>query len=105
MIVLLILAVMLSIRQRITVLQKRNMMDQVPDGIINTFLSEALAQLVGVAGGVYLSLIMLVSFLELELPSKISLAGITMQPLAFIALGLAILQPIVRQAIYYLFHR
>ncbi|MGI6552964.1 MAG: hypothetical protein ACOX37_08085 [Bacillota bacterium] len=62
---------------------------------IKTLFSEALAQLVGVAGGIYLSLIMLVSFLDLDLPEKVTIAGISMQPLALAALLLAILQPLL----------
>lgn len=105
LLLLLFLAISFSIQQRIRLQQKRNLLNQVPDAPISSFLSEALAQLVGVAGGVYLSLIMVVSFLELELPSQILVAGMTMQPLAFIALGLAILQPLVKQIFYYLYKR
>lgn len=86
----------LSVWQRVVLLKKRNILDQVPDAPISSFLSEALAQLVGIAGGIYLSLILLVSFLEVDVPQKITVAGLTMQPLAFLALALAILQPIVK---------
>lgn len=89
----------LSVRQRMVFLKRRNQYDQLPDAPISTFLSEALAQLVGVAGGLYLSLIMLVSFLELELPNRITVLGLTMQPLALIALTLAVLQPLVKSVI------
>lgn len=57
-------------------------------------LAQAIRDLVAVAGGVYLSLVMLVSFLKLDLPEKISLYGISLDPLACIALGLAIIQPL-----------
>lgn len=97
LIVLLIcVAIGLSVWQRVVLLKKRNVLDQVPDAPISSFLSEALAQLVGIAGGIYLSLIMLVSFLELDIPHRITFAGLSMQPLAFLALGLAVLQPIVK---------
>ncbi|NLC77215.1 MAG: hypothetical protein GX750_06305 [Clostridia bacterium] len=89
-------AVVLSVRQRIVLLKKRNALDHMPDAPISTFLSEALAQLVGVAGGIYLSLIMLVSFLELEVPSRATVAGLTMQPLALLSLTLALLQPLIK---------
>lgn len=97
--VLLLAALGLSVRQRMVLLKRRNPFDQLPDVPISTFLSEALAQLVGVAGGLYLSLIMLVSFLELELPDRITVMGLTMQPLALVALTLAILQPLVKSVI------
>lgn len=98
-IILVLTALGLSVRQRMLLLQKRNQFDQLPDAPIRTFLSEALAQLVGVAGGIYLSLIMLVSFLGLELPDRITVLGLTMQPMAFVALALAVLQPLVKLVI------
>jgi hypothetical protein len=58
-----------------------------------TPLSEAVFQLVGIAGGIYLSLIMLFTFLEVNLPNKIKLGGIEVEPLAAFAIGLAIAQP------------
>lgn len=60
-----------------------------------TPFSEAMINLIGVAGGVYLSLIMLFTFLEVSLPGKISLGGVEVEPLAAFAIGLAIVQPFV----------
>ncbi|MEN6411152.1 MAG: hypothetical protein ABFC84_00120 [Veillonellales bacterium] len=57
-------------------------------------LAQAIRDLVAVAGGLYLSLIMLVSFLKLDLPEKISLYEVSLDPLACIAIGLAIIQPL-----------
>ncbi|MGB9660498.1 MAG: hypothetical protein ACPL5F_00580 [Moorellaceae bacterium] len=57
--------------------------------------SRALAELVGIAGGIYLSLVLLVSFLKLAVPETISLAGWHMDPLALIATLAALLQPLV----------
>lgn len=56
-------------------------------------LSQALANLVGVAGGIYLSLMVLVSFLEVQLPPRVKIGQISMEPLAVVAFGLALLQP------------
>ncbi|HHX51853.1 MAG TPA: hypothetical protein GX711_10480 [Clostridia bacterium] len=94
LILLILISLYLSIRQRMVLRKKRKVFDQLPDEPIKTLFSEALAQLVGVAGGIYLSLIMLVSFLGLDLPEKVTIAGISMQPLALLALLLAILQPL-----------
>lgn len=94
-----------SVQQRIFLLKKRNTLDQMPELPISSLLSESLAQLVGVAGGVYLSLLMLVSFLELELPNKVTVVGMTMEPLAFIALALSILQPLVKGVLSHLAKR
>lgn len=58
-------------------------------------ISQALANLVGMAGGIYLSMIALVSFLEIELPASIRIGRISMEPLAVLAFGLALLQPFI----------
>jgi hypothetical protein len=57
--------------------------------------SRALAELVGIAGGIYLSLVMLVSFLKLGVPETISLGGWSLDPLALIAVLAALIQPLV----------
>lgn len=62
---------------------------------INSPLSEALAQLVGVAGGVYLSVVMLVNFLELDVPPRVELLGVGFEPLASISILIAIVQPYI----------
>ena len=58
-------------------------------------LSLAIQELIAIAGGIYLSLIMLVSFLKISIPDKINISSVDMDPLAFVAISLAILQPIV----------
>lgn len=55
--------------------------------------SLAVQELVATAGGVYLSIIALVSFLKLEIPEKLAIAGISFDPVALLAIGVAILQP------------
>ncbi|MGI9952040.1 hypothetical protein V3F56_06710 [Moorellaceae bacterium AZ2] len=57
--------------------------------------SRALAELVAVAGGIYLSLVMLVSFLKLTLPGTIAVGGWQVDPLALIALMVALIQPLL----------
>lgn len=56
-------------------------------------LSEALANLIGVAGGIYLSLVVLSTFVELEVPHRVLVAGLNLEPLATLSILLAILQP------------
>ena len=102
LILLIALAIVFSIKLRMISIKRKNSLDHLPDAPISSFLSESLAHLVGVAGGVYLSLTLIVTFLELDLPGKVSIGGITMQPLAMIALILAILQPIANVAILHL---
>lgn len=57
--------------------------------------SRALGELVAIAGGIYLSLVMLVSFLKLAVPETISFGGWHMDPLALIAILIALIQPLV----------
>lgn len=63
--------------------------------------SNAVQDLVATAGGVYLSLVMIVSFLKLELPDRITISMITFDPLAITAIAVAVIQPFF----YKLFNR
>lgn len=56
-------------------------------------LAAALAELLAIAGGIYLTLLVTVTFLEIEVPPSISVGSISLEPLAAISLFLAILQP------------
>jgi hypothetical protein len=58
-------------------------------------LSQAIQELVGVAGGLYLSMIALISFLKIDIPEKISIFNVSFDPLAFLAITISVLQPIV----------
>lgn len=57
-------------------------------------LSIAVQEIVATAGGIYLSLVMVVSFLKLDIPEKVSMLNISLDPLAFLAILLAIIQPL-----------
>lgn len=63
-------------------------------------LSQALAGLVGTAGGIYLSLVLLFTFLGLELPERVMLWGVQVEPLAAISIALAVVQPFVLRIWY-----
>lgn len=56
-------------------------------------LSIAVQEIIATAGGIYLSLVMVVSFLKLDIPEKVNMATISLDPLAFAAILLAIVQP------------
>ncbi|QGP93278.1 hypothetical protein MGLY_26850 [Neomoorella glycerini] len=58
-------------------------------------VSRALAELVAIAGGIYLSLVLLVSFLKINLPEAIAIGKLAVDPLAVVALVIALLQPLV----------
>jgi len=57
-------------------------------------LSLAIQELIAIAGSIYLSLIMLVSFLKLNIPETIRICDLVIDPLAFTAISLAIIQPL-----------
>lgn len=73
--------------------KKRAYEQKYPEHAEPSLLSLALQDILGVAGGIYLSLVLLVSFLQLDLPDRWLVAGVKMEPLAFLALSLAVVQP------------
>ena len=70
---------------------------ELPTDPIPSLLSRALTQLLGVAGGIYLVLVMGVSFLRLSVPSEVRWFGITVEPLAFVSIVLAAVQPFLER--------
>jgi hypothetical protein len=60
-------------------------------------LSRALAELVGTAGGIYLSLTLARDFLKLDVPGRVYVRPwhMEVEPLAALSLALALLQPYV----------
>ncbi|MEW6623226.1 MAG: hypothetical protein AB1420_08885 [Bacillota bacterium] len=68
-----------------------------PEEVKISPVSQALTELVAIAGGIYLSLLMLTTFLGLELPERLSLAGIELDTVAAIALLITLLQPFMHR--------
>lgn len=64
-------------------------------GIIDTPLAEAISQLVGASGGIYLALLMAGEFIGLNGDYKIVIAGYAVDFLAVVAIFLSLLQPII----------
>ncbi|MHB1125542.1 MAG: hypothetical protein ACYC2T_01080 [Bacillota bacterium] len=69
--------------------------DKIPDRLTPSPLSRSMGELVGLAGGIYVSLLVLVTFLEISLPDRIDFMGMNMEPLALIALSIAIIQQVL----------
>ncbi|MDF2571261.1 MAG: hypothetical protein K0R55_2865 [Sporomusa sp.] len=92
--VVIILIVIWSIWLRVC--RSRVAMDNLPqvDPRPSPF-SNAVQELVATAGGVYLSLVMIVSFLKLELPERITISILAFDPLAMTAIGVAVIQPLI----------
>lgn len=62
-------------------------------------LSLALQDLISAAGGIYLSLVMFLSFLKVTLPEQVVIFSVAVDPLAFLALCLGIVQPFLTNLI------
>lgn len=62
-------------------------------------LSEALVNIIGVAGGIYLSLVVLTTFIELQLPHRVEVAGVSLEPLATLSIILALVQPFIYRVV------
>ncbi|MDI3538021.1 MAG: hypothetical protein PWQ13_44, partial [Bacillota bacterium] len=52
--------------------------------------SQALVELIGTAGGIYLALVLTRNFLKLDLPERVAVLGFQMEPLATLSLLLAL---------------
>lgn len=90
--IVIILGIVLSVRER-----KYRMMWRSAEPSSN-LLAAALSQLVGTAGGIYLSLELLFSFLKIPEDWWSNNSVYFVEPLAVISLLLAILQPFVIKA-------
>lgn len=87
-----VLALSLYLR---TVEKRRNTAYSVPEYATSSPFSQALQELIGQAGGIYLSLVLLVSFLHIEIAEQWNIIGLEMEPLAFLSLLLAAAQPLL----------
>ena len=56
-------------------------------------MSRAIQTTIGYAGGIYMTLVMLASFLQVEVPERTVIHGLAVEPLAFTAVILALIQP------------
>ncbi len=92
-ILIVIMLVVLSIRERVRLMNRRNKEWDVIGEAKTSPMSRALTGLVGTAGGIYLSLVLMQTFLELELPTNVQLGSIGLEPLAAASIAIAILQP------------
>ncbi|HHX77030.1 MAG TPA: hypothetical protein GX697_01580 [Firmicutes bacterium] len=94
--ILFFILALLSVRQRLANKKKRLLgKGEVPLEPVPSPFSTALSELVGSAGGIYLSLVLLVSFLKIEIPPEIFIWEVALEPLALVALITAIIQPYI----------
>lgn len=91
-----VLIVIWSVQSKIFLNRKRQ--KDLPE-VIGSPVSQALTQLLGTAGGIYLSLVMLASFLGLEIPKQIFFWQWSLDPLAFFSLLVTLLQPLILRVV------
>lgn len=68
---------------------------ELPTQPADSIFSLALAELIATAGGIYVSLLLLFSFLDLATPGKMGIVGLQVDSLAAVSLVVALLQPII----------
>lgn len=88
-----IILILLSIRERIYVIKKKQELLDLPVEPRETPVSDAIVDLIASAGGVYVALLMFFSFLKIELPETIKIIAVEVDPLAFTGLVIALIQP------------
>ena len=62
-------------------------------GPVSSPLAKAVGQLVGIAGGIYLALDLLTTFLSVDIPEQIRTLGFNIDPLAVFSILMALVQP------------
>lgn len=97
--VIILLLVLFSVRERVRHYRYREKDWSVVGEAKSSPLSQALANLVGVAGGIYLSLVVMVTFMELQLPERVQVSGLSLEPLATLAVLIALAQPYLQRII------
>lgn len=84
----------LAVREKVNRRERqRARMSDVLSGAKASVLSEALAGLVATAGGIYLSLVLLTTFLKIPVPENVSMFSTSIEPLAGLSVILAVIQP------------
>lgn len=94
-IMMIILLVLLSVRERTRLLMRRDKSWDAIGEYQASPLSRAITGLVGTAGGIYLAGVLLITFLEIDIPQIVHLGSVSLEPLAAISIALAIIQPFV----------
>ncbi|MBS4024854.1 MAG: hypothetical protein KGZ96_04165 [Clostridia bacterium] len=99
--IMIIILIFIAVKIKISQLHKRSDFSKVSEEIRLSPFSRALTELIAIAGGIYISLSVLTSFLSLSVPQRIELAeNLHLDPLAMIAIIITILQPIVLKIFY-----
>ncbi len=92
--IVLLIILYLSFRQRVRIKNRFHKdLGDLPTDPLPSPISTALTEMLGVAGGIYLALVMAVSFLQIDVPPKVDIYGLNIEPLALTAVILSLIQP------------
>lgn len=94
-ILVVVLLVVLSVRERTKLMMRRDKSWDAIGEYQASPLSRAITGLVGTAGGIYLASVLLVTFVEIDIPQLVQIGSVSLEPLAAISIALAIIQPFV----------
>lgn len=84
----------LAVREKVNRKERQQArLTDVLSGARASILSEALASLVATAGGIYLSLVLLTTFLKIPVPENVNFLSTNVEPLAGLSVILALFQP------------
>jgi len=94
LLVVIVILIVFAVREK-TRQRKATSVSSIPEEIKPSPVSQALTELVAIAGGIYIALLLITTFLGLELPDKIKIISVEFDTIAGIALFLALVQPFV----------
>lgn len=98
-IIFLMLGIFISVVERVRE-KRRSEKHDLPEHVKKSPVSEALQELIATAGGIYLSLVLLVSFLQIDLPEEWFILDVGMDPLAFISIIISVIQPLFTRLLH-----
>lgn len=73
-----------------------------PEHAKDSPISKALQEMIATAGGIYLSLVLLFSFLQIDVISRWRFNGTELEPLAFTSIILSVLQPFIVKIYFFI---
>jgi len=93
--ILIVVLIVFAVKEKVEQKIKATPFYEMPEEAKSSPVSQALTELVAIAGGIYVALLLITTFLGLELPPKVRIISIEFDTIAGIALFLAVVQPFI----------
>lgn len=90
-----VILIVFAVKEKVKQKNKTIQFNDMPEEAKTSPVSQALTELIAVAGGIYVALLLLTTFLDLDLPGKIRIVSVEFDTIAGIALFLALVQPFI----------